>query len=137
MPLQTIKVENPNGLNMIMGQSHFTETVEDIYKALIARVPGIQFGVAFSKASKPSAVKHSGTDDGLVDLAMKNVCMIGAENTFVLFMNHAFPVSVMRALREVPQICKIYCATAKPVEVIVIENEKGRGVMGLVRNYAS
>ena len=136
MQLQTVKVENPDGWNMIMGQSHFIKTVEDIHEALIGTVPGIKFGLAFNEASGPRLIRFSGTDDALIDLAKKNAGQIGAGHVFILFMDNAFPVNVMKALKDVPEICTIYCATANPVEVILAETEQGRGVMGLVDGYS-
>ncbi len=136
MQLQTVKVDNPDGLNVIMGQSHFIKTVEDIHEALVGTIPGIKFGLAFNEASGPRLVRYSGTDDALIELAKKNAGNIGAGHVFILFMENAFPINVMKALKDVPEICSIYCATANPVEVILAETEQGRGVMGLVDGYS-
>ncbi|MCG8604394.1 adenosine-specific kinase [bacterium] len=132
MELITVKVENPDALNVVIGQSHFIKTVEDIHEALIGTVPGIKFGVAFNEASGPRLVRHSGTDDALVELAKMNARQLGAGHLFVLFLQDAFPINVMKALRDVPEICNIYCATANPVELILAETEQGRGVLGVV-----
>ncbi|MFQ5708889.1 MAG: adenosine-specific kinase [bacterium] len=132
MQLHTVKIEKPEGLNVIMGQSHFIKTVEDIYEALVGTVPGIKFGLAFNESSGPRLVRLSGTDDSLKDLAKQNAMNIGAGHLFILLLENAFPINVMKALKDVPEICEIYCATANPVEVIVAETEQGRGVMGLV-----
>ncbi|MFQ5638728.1 MAG: adenosine-specific kinase [bacterium] len=137
MPLQTVKIENPQGVNMIMGQSHFIRTLDDIHEILVGSIPEIQFGLAFNKAPGPRMIQHSGNDDRLVDLAKKNADRINAQDTFVLFMNNAFPIHVMKALKHIPEISNIYCATSHQIEVLVIENECGRGVMGLVDDYAS
>lgn len=136
MKMETVKVENPNGLNVILGQSHFIKTVEDIHEALVCTVPGIKFGLAFNEASGPRLVRRSGTDEQLIELATKNARSIGAGHLFVLFLENAFPINVMKALKDVPEICEIYCATANPVEVVVAETDQGRGVMGLVDGYA-
>lgn len=136
MKLETVKVEKPDGLNMIMGQSHFIKTVEDIHEALVGTVPGIKFGLAFNESSGPRLVRYSGTDDALIDLAKKNAKNIGAGHLFVLFLENAFPINVLKALKEVPEICEIHCATANPVEVIVAQTDQGRGVMGLVDGYS-
>ncbi|MFQ5605349.1 MAG: adenosine-specific kinase [bacterium] len=136
MQLQTVKIENPNNLNMVMGQSHFIKTVEDIHEALVGTIPGIKFGLAFNEASGPRLIRFSGTDDSLIELAKKNAGNVGAGHIFVLFLAEAYPINVMRALKSVPEICEIYCATANPVEVIVAETEQGRGVMGLIDGYS-
>ncbi|MFQ5864561.1 MAG: adenosine-specific kinase [bacterium] len=136
MKLETVKVEKPDGLNMIMGQSHFIKTVEDIHEALVGTIPGIRFGLAFNESSGPRLVRYSGTDDSLIDLAKKNAKNIGAGHLFVLFMENAFPINVMKALKGVPEICEIYCATANQVEVVVAETNQGRGIMGLIDGYS-
>jgi adenosine/AMP kinase len=132
MELITVKVDNPDAVNVVIGQSHFIKTIEDIHEALMGTVPGIKFGVAFNEASGPRLVRHSGTDDALVELAKANAMKIGAGHLFVLFMQDAFPINVMKALKDVPEICNIYCATANPVELILAETTQGRGVMGVV-----
>ncbi|MFQ5754226.1 MAG: adenosine-specific kinase [bacterium] len=136
MQLQTVKVENPNNINMVMGQSHFIKTVEDIHEALVGTIPGIKFGLAFNESSGPRLVRHSGTDDALIELAKKNAGKIAAGHLFILFMENAFPINVMKALKAVPEICTIYCATSNPVEVILAETEQGRGVLGLIDGYS-
>lgn len=136
MNLQTVKIEKPEGLNMIIGQSHFIKTVEDIHEALVGTVPGIKFGLAFNESSGPRLVRYTGTDDALIDLAKKNARNIGAGHLFILFLENAFPINVMKALKDLPEICEIYCATANPVEVVVAETDQGRGVMGLVDGFS-
>ena len=135
MKLETVKIDKPEGLNMIMGQSHFIKTVEDIHEALVGTVPGIKFGLAFNESSGPRLVRYTGTDESLIELAKQNALKIGAGHVFVLFLENAFPINVMKALKDVPEICEIYCATANPVEVVVAETEQGRGVMGLIDGY--
>ena len=132
MELLTVQVENPDALNVIIGQSHFIKTVEDIHEALVTTVPGIKFGVAFNEASGPRLIRYSGTDDALVALAKKNASTIAAGHLFVLFLKDAFPINVMNTLKDIPEICSIFCATANPVEIIVAETEQGRGILGVV-----
>ncbi len=132
MELLTVQVENPDALNVIIGQSHFIKTVEDIHEALVTTVPGIKFGVAFNEASGPRLIRYSGTDEALVALAKKNAGTIAAGHLFVLFLRDAFPINVMKALKDIPETCNIFCATANPVEIIVAETEQGRGVLGVV-----
>lgn len=137
MQFQTIKVENPNGASIIMGEVHEITTVQQIHQQLLRTLPGIHFGLTFIESSKPNVVKYSGTDEALVHLARINACKIGAGNVFILFLNNNFPVNAMAAIKRVPDISEIYCATPNPVEVIVKENKKGRILMGLVDDYSS
>lgn len=132
MELKPVKVENPDGLNFILGQSHFIKTVEDVYDALVTAVPGIRFGTAFCEASGPCLVRRTGTDDELEQLAVKNAQAIGAGHSFIIFLRDSFPVNVLPALRNVAEICTIHCASANPVTVMVAENETGRGIMGVI-----
>lgn len=117
---------------MIFGQSHFIKTVEDLHEALVNAVPGIEFGLAFSEASGPCLVRTSGTDDQMVKLAEENVLAIGAGHTFLVFLKNAYPVNVLNAIKQVPEVCRIFCAGANPVEVVVAETSQGRGVLGVV-----
>lgn len=135
MRFRTVKVINPDAHNMVLGQSHVVKTVDDIHNTLVEAVPGIRFGLAFNEASMPRLIRYSGTDESLIDLAKKNANNIGAVELFVLFMDNAVPIKVMKALKDLPAIDEIYCATANPIEVIVAETSKGRGVMGLVDDY--
>jgi len=132
MNLHAVPIENPQGLNVILGQSHFIKTVEDLHEALAGAVPGIRFGLAFCEASGPRLVRTSGTDPALVDLAARNAMAIGCGHTFLIVLGNAFPVNVMAAVRQVPELCQIYCATANPVRVIVAETDGDRGVLGVV-----
>lgn len=133
--LRTVKVEKPEGLNIIMGQSRVVRTVDEIHQVLVGAMPGIRFGVAFSEGPKPEVVKYSGTDDLLVELAKRNAANIGADHLFVLLTQNAFPKNVMKSLREISDIIEIYCATNNQVEVIVVDTERGRGVMGMVDDH--
>ena len=137
MEFKTIGIENPEELNIVFGQSHFIKTVEDIHEAMVNAVPGIKFGVAFCEASGPCLVRSSGTAPELVQLAEKNALNISAGHSFILILRDAFPVNILNAVKNVPEVCHIFCATANPVEVIIAETEQGRGVMGVVDGYAS
>jgi adenosine/AMP kinase len=132
MELLTIKMDKPDDANVILGQSHFIKTVEDVHEALVNSVPGIKFGVAFCEASGPCLVRVSGNDDELVRLAQENAYALSAGHTFLVFIKDAFPVNVLGAIKRVPEVCSIFCATANPVEVVVAETELGRGVLGVV-----
>ena len=132
MELKTVKIENPNQINLILGQSHFIKTVEDVYEALINTVPGIKFGLAFCESSDKRLVRFAGTDDSLVDLAKKNALNIAAGHVFILFLGNAYPINVLKTLRDVPEIVRFFCATANPVEIIIAETSQGRGVLGVI-----
>ena len=130
--LKSVRVNIPHECNVIIGQSHFIKTVEDIHEAMVNTVPGAKFGVAFSEASGPCLVRYSGTDDDLIEAARQTSLEIGAGHTFVLFLRDCFPVNVLQTLRTVPEICGIFAATANPLEVIVAQSEQGRGIMGVI-----
>ena len=132
MEFKVVKIDKPEELNFILGQSHFIKTVEDVHETLVQTVPGIQFGLAFCEASGPRLIRWTGTDDGLIELAKKNAANIGAGHSFILFLGNAFPVNVLPALKNVSEICRIFCATANPTQVIVTETEQGRGILGVV-----
>jgi uncharacterized protein len=132
MELKLVQIENPEALNLILGQSHFIKTVEDLHEALVNAVPGISFGIAFCEASGHTLVRHSGTAEDLEELAIRNASAIGAGHSFILFLRDAFPINVLHAVRRVPEVCGIYCATANPVQVIIAESEQGRGILGVI-----
>jgi adenosine/AMP kinase len=133
MDLAVVPIDKPEAVNFILGQSHFIKTVEDLHEALVGAVPGITFGLAFCEASEPALVRASGTDDELSDLAKKNALALGAGHTFIIFLGEGFyPVNVLNAVKMVPEVCHIFCATANPVEVILAETEQGRGILGVV-----
>ena len=132
MDIKTVAIDNPEALNFVLGQSHFIKTVEDVHEAIVGAVPGVQFGMAFCEASGPALIRHSGTDEELVQLAIRNAQQIGAGHSFIVFLRNAFPVNVLPVLRAVPEICRIFCATANPVEVIVAESDQGRGILGVI-----
>ena len=137
MQFETIKVENPNGSSIILGRVHNLKTVQQIHQQLLKTLPGIQFGLTYIEASKPNVVKYSGTDEPLIHLARINACKIGAGAVFILFLSNDYLINAIEAIKRVPNISEIYCATSNPVEVIVNQNEKGRSLMGLVGDYSS
>jgi len=132
MELKIVAIEKPDDMNFILGQSHFIKTVEDIHEALVTAVPGIQFGVAFCESSGPALVRASGTDTALVELAKKNALALSAGHVFILFLGNAYPINVLNRVKEIPEVCHVFCATANRVEVIVAETEQGRGVLGVI-----
>ena len=133
MNLTAVRIEKPAEINFILGQSHFIKTVEDIHEALVESVPGIKFGLAFCESSGAMLVRWSGTDGEMIELAQRNALALGAGHSFVLFLGAGFfPVNVLNRLKMVPEICRVFCATANPVEVIIAETEQGRGILGVV-----
>ena len=132
MELKLVALEIPEGGNLILGQSHFIKTVEDIYEAIVTGVPQMKFGVAFNEASGPCLVRVDGNDDGLKALAARNATAVGAGHTFVVAMREGYPINVLGRIKEVPEVCSIYCATANPVQAVVVESEQGRGVIGVI-----
>jgi adenosine/AMP kinase len=130
--LTSVPIEKPEDVNVILGQSHFIKTVEDIHECLVNSVPGVQFGLAFCEASGACLVRWSGTDDGLVALARKAALSLSAGHVFVVFLRNAYPVNVLNAIKMVPEVCHVFCATANPLEVIVAETAQGRGVLGVI-----
>jgi hypothetical protein len=137
MEIKTVKIENPDNLNMILGQSHFIKTVEDIYEAMVVTVPAARFGLAFCEASDVCLVRHTGTDNEMLQLAQKNAYALSAGHSFIIFMKDMYPVNVLNAIKAVPEVCRIFCATANPVEVIIAETELGRGILGVIDGFAS
>ena len=132
MDIKTVKIDKPADINFILGQSHFIKTVEDLHEAAVSSVPGIKFGVAFCEASGDCLVRWSGNDDEMTELAKRNASAIGAGHTFIIFMKDAFPINILGAVRNVPEVCNIFCATANPVEVVVADNGQGRGIIGVI-----
>jgi adenosine/AMP kinase len=133
MDLVTVKMEKPDDVNIVLGQSHFIKTVEDVHEALVQSVPGIKFGLAFCESSGAMLVRWTGTDEVMVKLAKNNALALGAGHSFILFLAPGFfPLSVLNALKMVPEVCRIFCATANSVEVIVAETEQGRGILGVI-----
>lgn len=132
MELKTYKIEKPEEMNFILGQSHFIKTVEDIHEAIIQTNPNIKFGLGFCESSGPALVRWTGNDPSLIDLARKNALNLSCGHCFILFMDKGFPVNILNAIKNLPEVCSIYCATANPVEVIVAETERGRGILGVI-----
>ncbi len=137
MNLISVKIEKPDEINFILGQSHFIKTVEDLHEALTAAVPGIKFGLAFCEASGKCLVRWSGNDAGMVELAQRNALAIGAGHSFIIFLGSGYyPINVLNLVKMIPEVCRIFCATANPVEVLVAETEQGRGILGVVDGSA-
>ena len=137
MDLTTVKIDKPETINFILGQSHFVKTVEDIHEALVSAVPGITFGLAFCEASGKCLIRWTGNDEALIDLARTNAQAIGAGHSFIVFLGEGFfPINVLKTIQGVPEVCRIYCATANPTEVIVAQTEQGRGILGVVDGFS-
>ena len=132
MELKAVKVQKPEDMNVILGQSHFVKTVEDLHEALVGSVPGVKFGLAFCESSGPALVRASGTDPALVDLAKANALALSAGHSFIILLGNAYPLNVLNAVKMVPEVCQVFCATANPVEVIVAESDAGRGILGVI-----
>jgi adenosine/AMP kinase len=137
MEIKIVAIENPDGLNMILGQSHFIKTVEDVYEIMVTTVPMAKFSLAFCEASDKCLVRHAGTDDELLELAKKNAFNLSTGHSFIIFMKDMFPINVLNAIKNVPEVCRIFCATANPVEVIVAETDLGRGILGVIDGFKS
>jgi len=136
MNLTSVTIEKPLEINFILGQSHFIKTVEDLHEALVNSVPGIKFGLAFCEASGKCLVRTSGTDEALIELAQKNALAIGAGHSFIIFLGEGYyPINVLNAVKAAPEVCRIFCATANPTEVIIAENEQGRGILGVIDGF--
>lgn len=132
MEFSTVKIEKPDGINFILGQSHFIKTVEDLHEALATSVAGLKFGLAFCEASGHRLIRFSGTDEEMTGLAKKNAEAIAAGHSFIIFLKDAFPINVLPAVKGVQEVCRIFCATANHAEVIIVETEQGRGILGVV-----
>ncbi len=132
MELVSVRIDKPEDLNVILGQAHFIKTVEDVHEALAGTGPHLRFGLAFCEASGPRLVRRSGNDDELIELATTNASSIAAGHSFVIFLREGYPVNVLNAIRHVPEVCGIYCATANPVDVLIAETDLGRAIVGVV-----
>ncbi len=132
MELKTVKIEKPSEINFILGQSHFIKTVEDLHETAISSAAGIKFGIAFCEASGDCLIRFSGNDQEMIELATNNATAISAGHSFIIFMKDAFPINILNAVKAVPEVCGIFCATANPVEVIVAESKQGRGILGVI-----
>ncbi len=137
MQLVSIKIDKPKDTNFILGQTHFIKSVEDIHEALVTAVPGIKFGLAFCEASGNCLIRSSGTDPDMTELAKKNAAAIGAGHSFIVFLGEGFyPLNVLNTLKVVPEVCRIFCATANSTVVILAETEQGRGILGVVDGFS-
>jgi len=137
LDISVVDVHVPEGCNVILGQSHFIKTVEDLYEALVNAVPNIRFGLAFCESSGPCLVRFEGNDTELKQLASRTSLQLSAGHTFVIFMRNAYPINVLDKVKSVPEVCNIFLATANPFQVVIAETEQGRGIMGVVDGYAS
>ena len=137
MELKIISVEKPENINFVLGQAHFIKTVEDIHEALVGSVPGIKFGLAFCEASGKCLVRFSGNDNNMIELANKNALSIGAGHSFILFLAEGYyPINILNALKNIPEVAHIFCATANPTQVVVAETEQGRGIIGVIDGFS-
>jgi adenosine/AMP kinase len=132
MDLKTVRIEKPEEVNFILGQSHFIKTVEDVHEAIVQTNPQMKFGLGFCESSGPALVRWTGNDQKLIELAKKNAMNLSCGHSFILFVENGFPVNILNGIKNLPEVCHIYCATSNPVEVIVAESEQGRGILGVV-----
>jgi uncharacterized protein len=132
MELKSVKIEKPADMNFILGQSHFIKTVEDLYEAIVQTVPSMKFGIGFCESSGPALVRLAGNDPRLIELAQKNALALSCGHAFIIFMEGGFPINILNIIKNVAEVCQIFCATANPVEVIIAESGQGRGIMGVI-----
>lgn len=132
MEIKTVRIEKPADLNLILGQSHFIKTVEDLYEAIVQTAPAMKFGLAFCEASGPALVRYAGNAPHLVELAQRNALTLGTGHAFLIFVEGGFPLNILNTIKNVPEVCRIFCATANPLEVIVAETDQGRGILGVI-----
>lgn len=132
MDLHVVRIEKPEDMNFILGHAHFIKTVEDLYEAIVQTNPSMKFGIAFCESSGPALVRYAGNDQRLIEIAQKNAMNLAAGHTFIIMMENGFPINILNAIKNVPEVCRIHCATANPTEVIVAETEQGRGILGVV-----
>ncbi|MDH5715452.1 MAG: adenosine-specific kinase [Candidatus Aminicenantes bacterium] len=137
MEIKVVKIKKPDEMNFILGQSHFIKTVEDLHEAIVTSVPGAKFGLAFCESSGPCLVRWSGTDKELTELAKTNALELAAGHSFLILMRDMFPINILNVVKGVPEVCRIFCATANPVDVIIAETEMGRGILGVVDGLKS
>jgi hypothetical protein len=135
MEMHTIKIEIPDGCNIILGQTHFIKTAEDLYEVIATTVPQAQFGVAFTEASGPCLIRTEGNDDGLIKTCVKTLESIGAGHVFCIFLRNAFPINVLNQIKNCPEVCRIFCATANPLEVVVGSTAQGKGILGVIDGF--
>lgn len=135
MQLATVRIEKPEATNFILGQSHFIKTVEDIHEAIVQTNPQMKFGLAFCEASGPSLIRWTGNDEAMIALAKQNAQALACGHTFIVFMDNGFPVNILNAVKAVPEVCGIFCATSNPTDVIIAETAQGRGILGVVDGF--
>ena len=136
MELKTVAIDKPEAINFVLGHTHFIKSVEDIHEALVTAVPGVKFGLAFCEASQKCLVRHSGTDEAMLEVAKKNALAIGAGHSFILFLGEGFfPINVLNPIKAVPEVCRIFCATANPTQVLIAETDQGRAIIGVVDGF--
>ena len=136
LEFKSVKIKKSDDLNFILGQAHFIKTVEDIYEVLVAKIPGIKFGMAFCEASGACLIRCEGTDEELKSLAIENAKAIGAGHSFIIFLKDCYPINVLNAVKNIEEVCSIYCASANPTEVIVAETKQGRGILGVIDGFS-
>jgi len=136
METSKVKVEIPEGCNIILGQTHFIKTAEDLYEVIAGTVPQAKFGVAFTEASGPCLIRTEGNDDGLVAACVKTLEAIGAGHVFCIYIKNAFPINVLNQIKTCPEVCRIFCATANPLEVVVASSAQGKGILGVVDGFS-
>ena len=137
MDLKIEKIEKPADMNFILGQSHFIKTVEDIHETIVSTNPGMKFGLAFCESSGPALVRYTGNDGNLIELAKQNAARLSCGHCFIVFMEGGYPINILNAIKSLPEVCNIFCATANPVEVVIAESEQGRGIMGVIDGVKS
>ncbi len=136
MEIKSVKIKIPDGANIILGQTHFIKTAEDLYEIIATAVPQAKFGIAFTEASGPCLIRKEGNDTELIDICVKNLQDIGAGHVFCIILKNAFPINILNAVKNCPEVCSIYCATANPVEVIIVETGQGRGILGVIDGFS-
>ncbi|MBI5196757.1 MAG: adenosine-specific kinase [Nitrospirae bacterium] len=136
MEIKTVRIDVPEECNIILGQTHFIKTTEDLYEIIATTVPQAKFGIAFTEASGPCLIRTEGNDAGLIDVCVKNLQEIGAGHVFCIALKDAFPINVLNAVKNCPEVCNIYCATANPVEVVAAETKQGRGIIGIIDGFS-
>ncbi|MGD0338557.1 MAG: adenosine-specific kinase [Bacteroidota bacterium] len=132
MNILTVRIEKPDDMNFILGHSHFIKTVEDLHEAIVQTQPAMKFGIAFCESSGPALVRFSGNDGRLIELAQKNALALGCGHSFIIFMENGFPVNILNTVKNVSEVCRVFCATANPTEVIIAETGQGRGILGVI-----
>ena len=132
MNLSTVTIDKPDEMNFILGHSHFIKTVEDLYEAIVQTNPSMKFGIAFCEGSGPALVRFVGNDQKLIELAQRNALKLAAGHSFIIMMEGGFPINILNTIKNVPEVCRIYCATANPTEVIIAETDQGRGILGVI-----